>query len=121
MSLSGEASVAGTKQLHTSALAVASKDPEVISMGEVGVRYKSMSDPNSDVPVDVMAAEISSMKSDVGVVHGVETKPLAFGLMFVEAFCVIEEGDGTVDAFEDAMREIDGVGEIQVIEIGRLM
>ncbi len=41
--------------------------------------------------------------------------------MFVEAFCVIQEGDGTVDAFEDAMRAIDGVGEIQVIEIGRLM
>ncbi len=90
-------------------------------MGEVGVRYKIMCDPDSDVPADNIAASINDMTSEVGVVHTVETKPLAFGLMFVEAFCVIQEGDGTVDAFEDAMRAIDGVGEIQVIEIGRLM
>ncbi|PXY70761.1 MAG: hypothetical protein CXX83_02485 [Methanobacteriota archaeon] len=90
-------------------------------MGEVGVRYKIMCDPDSDVSADNIAASINDMTSEVGVVHTVETKPLAFGLMFVEAFCVIEEGDGTVDAFEDAIRAIDGVGEIQVIEIGRLM
>jgi translation elongation factor aEF-1 beta len=90
-------------------------------MGEVGVRYKIMCDPNSDVSADNIAVSINDMTSEVGVVHTVETKPLAFGLMFVEAFCVIQEGDGTVDAFEDAMRAIDGVGEIQVVEIGRLM
>ncbi len=90
-------------------------------MGEVGVRYKIMCDPNSDVSADNIAVSINDMTSKVGVVHTVETKPLAFGLMFVEAFCVIQEGDGTVDAFEDAMRAIDGVGEIQVVEIGRLM
>ena len=90
-------------------------------MGEVGVRYKIMCDPDSDVSADNIAVSINDMTSEVGVVHTVETKPLAFGLMFVEAFCVIEEGDGTVDAFEDAIRAIDGVGEIQVIEIGRLM
>nr|AIF08702.1 translation elongation factor EF-1 subunit beta [uncultured marine group II/III euryarchaeote KM3_31_G10] len=121
MSRSDEASVVGIKEFRTFAPDAASKDPEVIYLGEVGVRYKIMAHPDSDVSADVIAAEISAMESDVGVVHGVETKPLAFGLMFVEAFCVIEEGDGTVDAFEDAMREIDGVGEIQVIEIGRLM
>jgi translation elongation factor aEF-1 beta len=90
-------------------------------MGEVGVRYKIMSDPNTEVSADTIAAGISDLQSEVGVVHTVETKPLAFGLMFVEAFCVIEEGDGTVDAFEDAIRAIEGVGEIQVMEIGRLM
>ncbi|HIC75223.1 MAG TPA: hypothetical protein EYO98_01240 [Candidatus Poseidoniales archaeon] len=90
-------------------------------MGEVGVRYKIMCDPDSDVSADNIASSISDMTSEVGAVHTVETKPLAYGLMFVEAFCVIAEGDGTVDAFEDAIRAIDGVGEIQVIEIGRLM
>jgi translation elongation factor EF-1beta len=61
------------------------------------------------------------MESDVGVVQSVETKPLAFGMKFVEAYCVIQEGDGTLDNFEDAIKAIDGVGEIQVLEIGRLM
>ncbi|MBT4060184.1 MAG: hypothetical protein HOE69_07780 [Euryarchaeota archaeon] len=90
-------------------------------MGEVAIRYKIMCHPDSEVSADDIAAGLSAMENEVGEVQTVETKPLAFGMMFVEAYCVIQEGDGTVDNFEDAIKEIDGVGEIQVLEIGRLM
>ena len=91
-------------------------------MGEVAVKYKIMCDPEiEDANADDIATAMGSMASEVGVVQMVETKPLAFGLKFVEAHCVIQEGDGTVDEFEDAIRAIDGVGEIQVLEMGRLM
>jgi translation elongation factor aEF-1 beta len=91
------------------------------SMGEVAVKYKIMCDPDVDnANADDIAVAMNSMASEVGVVQMVETKPLAFGLKFVEAHCVIQEGDGTVDQFEDAIREIDGVGEVEVLEIGRL-
>ncbi len=90
-------------------------------MGEVAVKYKVMCDPNVDnANADEIAAAMSSMHSEVGVVQMVETKPLAFGLKFVEAHCVIQEGDGTVDTFENAIRGIVGVGEVEVLEIGRL-
>jgi len=90
-------------------------------MGEVAVKYKIMCDPDFDgANADVIAGAMESMTSEVGVVQMVETKPLAFGLKFVEAHCVIQEGDGTVDAFEDSIRDIDGVGEVEVLEIGRL-
>jgi|TARA_Y100000994_G_C15261827_1_gene263169 translation elongation factor aEF-1 beta len=90
-------------------------------MGEVAVKYKIMCDPDFDgANADVIAGAMESMTSEVGVVQMVETKPLAFGLKFVEAHCVIQEGDGTVDAFEDSIRGIDGVGEVEVLEIGRL-
>ena len=90
-------------------------------MGEVAVKYKIMCDPNVErASAEDIASAMGSLNSDVGVVQMVETKPLAFGLKFVEAHCVIQEGDGTVDAFEDAIREIDGVGEVEVLEIGRL-
>ena len=90
-------------------------------MGEVAVKYKIMCDPNVEgANADVIAGAMESMTSEVGVVQMVETKPLAFGLKFVEAHCVIQEGDGTVDAFEDSIRGIDGVGEVEVLEIGRL-
>jgi translation elongation factor aEF-1 beta len=90
-------------------------------MGEVAVKYKIMCDPDFDgANADVIAGAMESMTSEVGVVQMVETKPLAFGLKFVEAHCVIQEGDGTVDAFEDSIRCIDGVGEVEVLEIGRL-
>ena len=90
-------------------------------MGEVAVKYKIMCDPDvDDADADNIAIAMNSMESEVGVVQMVETKPLAFGLKFVEAHCVIQEGDGTVDAFEDSIRSIDGVGEVEVLEIGRL-
>ncbi|MDG1525491.1 MAG: hypothetical protein P8Q90_05425 [Candidatus Thalassarchaeaceae archaeon] len=90
-------------------------------MGEVAVKYKIMCDPNvEDASADDIAKSMGGMESEVGVVQMIETKPLAFGLKFVEAHCVIQEGDGTVDAFEDAIREIPGVGEVEVLEIGRL-
>ena len=90
-------------------------------MGEVAVKYKIMCDPDVEgVNADEIAVAMKSMDSDVGTVQDAVSKPLAFGLKFVEAHCVIQEGDGTVDEFEDAIREIDGVGEDQVLEIGRL-
>ena len=90
-------------------------------MGEVAIRYKIMCSPDSDISADDIAVNLESMESDVGVVQSVATKPLAFGMKFVEAYWVIQEGDGTLDNFEDAIKAIDGVGEIQVLEIGRLM
>ena len=90
-------------------------------MGEVAVKYKIMCDPDVDgANADLIANAMENMASEVGVVQMVETKPLAFGLKFVEAHCVIQEGDGTVDAFEDSIRDINGVGEVEVLEIGRL-
>jgi translation elongation factor aEF-1 beta len=90
-------------------------------MGEVAVKYKIMCDPNSeDANADLIAEAMTNLASEVGVVQMVETKPLAFGLKFVEAHCVIQEGDGTVDMFEDSIRDISGVGEVEVLEIGRL-
>jgi translation elongation factor aEF-1 beta len=90
-------------------------------MGEVAVKYKIMCDSSmDDADADFIAEQMNILESDVGVVQLVETKPLAFGLMFVEAHCVIQEGDGTVDKFEDAIRAITGVGEVEVLEIGRL-
>ncbi len=90
-------------------------------MGEVAVKYKIMCDPDVEgANADLIAGAMQNMASEVGVVQMVETKPLAFGLKFVEAHCVIQEGDGTVDAFEDSIRNIDGVGEVEVLEIGRL-
>ena len=87
-------------------------------MGRVAIRYKIMCDPDADVAADAIAAAMESLESDVGVVQMVEIKPLAFGIMFVEAHCVIDEGDGTLDSFEDEIRAISGVGEIEVLQIG---
>ena len=90
-------------------------------MGEVAVKYKIMCDPAvEDANADAIKEAMEALSSDVGTCQLAETKPLAFGLNFVEAHCVIQEGEGRVDEFDDAIRELDGVGEVEVLEIGRL-
>ena len=50
-----------------------------------------------------------------------EIKPLAFGMMFIEIQAVLEDGEGTVDMFEDKVRGTDDlIGQIETLEMGRL-
>ena len=88
-------------------------------MGHVVVKYKvTINQPEDGIPdYEVIADTISSMEE----VQACEIKPLAFGMMFIEVQAVLGEGEGIVDGFEDAVREIDGnVGQIVALEMGRL-
>ncbi|HIN04395.1 MAG TPA: hypothetical protein EYM66_04985 [Candidatus Poseidoniales archaeon] len=88
-------------------------------MGHVVVKYKvTINQPEDGRPdYEGIADTISSMEE----VQTCEIKPLAFGMMFIEVQAVLGEGEGIVDGFEDAVREIDGnVGQIEALEMGRL-
>ena len=41
--------------------------------------------------------------------------------MYVELHAVIEDAEGLVDKFEEAITSIEGVGEIEVLGMGRLL
>ncbi len=90
-------------------------------MGEVAVQYKIMPDPDIEVNVDDLMALLQNLDESLGKVHNVEKKPLAFGLMFIELHAVIEDAEGLVDKFEAEMSSIEGVGEIEVLGMGRLL
>ena len=88
-------------------------------MGHVVVKYKvTVDQPEDGTPdYDGIAEQIDGFEE----VQTVEVKPLAFGMMFIEVQVVLGEGEGIVDGFEDAVREIDGnVGQIEALEMGRL-
>jgi len=90
-------------------------------MGEVAVQYKIMPDPDVEVPIDNLVTSLENISDEVGKIHNVEKKPLAFGLMYVELHAVIEDAEGLVDKFEEAITSIEGVGEIEVLGMGRLL
>ncbi|CAI8225609.1 MAG: elongation factor 1-beta [Candidatus Thermoplasmatota archaeon] len=90
-------------------------------MGEVAVQYKVMPDPDVEVAIDDLVTSLENIDNEVGKIHNVEKKPLAFGLMYVELHAVIEDAEGLVDKFEEAMSSIEGVGEIEVLGMGRLL
>ncbi|MBJ99457.1 MAG: elongation factor 1-beta [Euryarchaeota archaeon] len=90
-------------------------------MGEVAVQYKIMPDPDIEVNVDDLMNLLQNLDESLGKVHNVEKKPLAFGLMFIELHAVIEDAEGLIDKFEAEMSSIEGVGEIEVLGMGRLL
>ena len=90
-------------------------------MGEVAVQYKIMPDPDIEVNVDDLMNLLQNLDESLGKVHNVEKKPLAFGLMFIELHAVIQDAEGLVDKFEAEMSSIEGVGEIEVLGMGRLL
>ncbi len=88
-------------------------------MGQVVVKYKITLDQPEDEKPDYegIAATIANM----GEVQNVSTKPLAFGMMFIEVDVVLGEGEGIVDGFENRVREVDPlVSQIEALEMGRL-
>ena len=97
------------------------KGLDVIIMGEVLVMYKVMLNSDTDVDIDDVVSSLNSMPTDSGAIQGFEKKPLAFGLMYIELNVVIEDAEGKLDQFESALQSLDGVGEIEVLSMGRLL
>jgi translation elongation factor aEF-1 beta len=90
-------------------------------MGMVALTYKVMPDSDvDDVSADDVAEQILALKDDVYDVQMCETKPLAFGLKFIQVHVVMNDGSGLSDIFEENMRAIHGTGEIEVLSMGLL-
>ena len=90
-------------------------------MGMVVMTYKVNPDSNlEDVDTDAIAETIGTLRNDDYDIQAIETKPLAFGLKFVQVHVVMNDGEGLADAFEEKMAAITGVGEIEVISMGLL-
>jgi translation elongation factor aEF-1 beta len=89
-------------------------------MGRVAMTYKLNPDSEVEANIDEIVEAIKTFASEVYEVQSVETKPLAFGLQFVQVHVVMEDGPGLSDKFEEMMGELVGVGEIEVLSMGLL-
>ncbi|MDP6869356.1 MAG: hypothetical protein QGI21_01100 [Candidatus Poseidoniaceae archaeon] len=90
-------------------------------MGMVAITYKVMPDSNvDDVSPENIVEQISSLADDIYDVQLCETKPLAFGLKFIQVHVVMNDGPGLSDVFEENMRSIRGTGEVEVLSMGLL-
>ena len=90
-------------------------------MGMVALTYKVMPDSEvDDVSADEIVTQIMGLKDETYDVQLCETKPLAFGLKFIQVHVVMNDGSGLSDIFEENMRAIRGTGEIEVLSMGLL-
>ena len=87
----------------------------------VALTYKVMPDSDvEDVSAEEIVEQIQALKDDTYDVQLCETKPLAFGLKFIQVHVVMNDGSGLSDVFEENMKAIRGTGEIEVLSMGLL-
>ena len=90
-------------------------------MGMVALTYKVMPESDvEDVTAEEIVEQIQALKDDTYDVQLCETKPLAFGLKFIQVHVVMNDGSGLSDVFEENMKAIRGTGEIEVLSMGLL-
>ncbi|MGC8992708.1 MAG: elongation factor 1-beta [Thermoplasmata archaeon] len=88
-------------------------------MGDVGIIYKIL-------PTDV-SLNINKLSNDIEKklqgkcrIKGVQIIPIAFGLQAIKMFIVVPDEENASEKIENLIKEVDGVGEVDVEELSLL-
>lgn len=85
-------------------------------MGEVAVVVRLMPE-SADVDLKRIEAEVRARVR----AHAVEQEPIAFGLKALRVVAVVPDAAGGTDPLERALASIPGVGNVQVMDVRRLL
>ncbi len=86
-------------------------------MAEVLVLFRVMPE-DVETDLDDVVERMKGIK--FGKFQGAEREPIAFGLVALKPTFVVPDEAGATDKLEEAVKKIEGVGEVEVIAASRL-
>jgi elongation factor 1-beta len=89
-------------------------------MGEVVATIKLMPE-SPDVDLEKMKEDIRASIPEGTEFHKIEEEPIAFGLVALNVQVIVGDEEGGTEEAEENLAKINGVSNIEVTDIRRLM
>ena len=103
---------AETRGLHTLAPNAGSQDLKVDLMGKVAAVHKLIPE-SPEVSTDQIIADIPKYVPEGVVISSMVVKPFAFGLNIIEVTSMMNDAEGLIEKFEDALRTVPNIQGVE--------
>ncbi|MEJ8543295.1 elongation factor 1-beta [Methanothermobacter wolfeii] len=89
-------------------------------MGEVVATIKLMPE-SPEVDLEALKKEVRARIPEGTELHRIDEEPIAFGLVALNVMVVVDDAEGGTEAAEENLAGIEGISNIEVTDVRRLM